>query len=103
MIPWGSFLQAVGLGEEASTAAILNFVVAAFALVLLALSLTAYRRTKMRRLLLVSAAFGMFGAGVALRNVEILYFPGFDTDEVLVALFELAALASFFFALVMKD
>ncbi|MDG6985749.1 MAG: hypothetical protein JRM73_03280 [Nitrososphaerota archaeon] len=96
-------MQAFGLGEEASTAALLNFVVAVFAAVLLALSLSAYRRTKLRRLLLVSAAFGLFGAGVALRNVEILYLPGFDTDEVFVAAFELAALASFFFALVMKD
>ena len=94
-------LQAA-LGEE-STAALLNAVVATFALILLGMSLTAYRRTRLRRLLFVSAAFGLFAASVAMRNIEILYFPGFDTDEIVVAALELAALGSFFAALVMRD
>ena len=96
-------LQVPGLAEDAGTAALLNFVVAAVAFVLLALSLTAYRKTGLRRLLLISAAFGLFGASVAVRNVEILFFPGVDADEILVAALELAALLSFFLGLVMKD
>jgi hypothetical protein len=95
-------LQASAFGEE-GTAAILNSLVAIVALVLLGLSLTAYRKTRLRRLLLVSAAFGLFAASVAMRNIEILFFPALDADEIVVALLELAALGSFFAALVMKD
>ena len=96
-------LQLAGVGEEVGTAALLNVVVAAVALVLLALSLSAYMKTRLRRLLLISVAFGLFGASVAVRNIEILFFPGLDVDEVLVAALELAALLSFFFGLVLKD
>jgi hypothetical protein len=103
MMRYDLALQLVGLGEDPGTAALLNLVVAAVAVVLLALSLTAYRKTRLRRLLLISAAFGLFGASVAVRNVEMLYFPGVDADEILVAALELAALLSFFFGLVMKD
>jgi hypothetical protein len=38
-----------------------------FALVLLALSLSAYRRTRLRRLVLVSLAFGLFAVEVGIR------------------------------------
>ena len=103
MMRYDLALQLVGLGEDLGTAALLNLVVAAVAVVLLALSLTAYRKTRLRRLLLISAAFGLFGASVAVRNVEILFFPGVDADEILVAALELAALLSFFFGLVLKD
>ncbi|MDG7010674.1 MAG: hypothetical protein JRN57_01005 [Nitrososphaerota archaeon] len=103
MIQLLSFLQLAGLGEDAGTAALLNAVVAGVAVVLLALSLTAYRKTRLRRLLLISSAFGLFAASVAVRNIEVLFFPGLDADEVLVAVLELAALLSFFFGLVMKD
>ncbi|MDG6902516.1 MAG: hypothetical protein JRM80_11250 [Nitrososphaerota archaeon] len=96
-------LQLIGVGEEAGTAAILNVLVAAVAVVLLALSVSAYRKTRLRRLLLISAAFGFFGASVAVRNFEILFSPGLDVDELLVAALELGALLSFFFGLVMKD
>lgn len=90
-------------GEEAGTAALLNLLVAGVSLVLLALSLTAYRKTRLRRLLLISAAFGLFGASVVVRNIEVVYFPGMDADEVIVAALELAALLAFFFGLVTKD
>ncbi|MDG6909458.1 MAG: hypothetical protein JRN08_03725 [Nitrososphaerota archaeon] len=103
MIQLLSFLQLAGLGEDAGTAALLNAVVAGVAVVLLALSLTAYRKTRLRRLLLISSAFGLFAASVAVRNIEVLFFPGLDADEVLVAVLELVALLSFFFGLVMKD
>ena len=103
MTPATLVLQLVGPGEELGTAALLNLIVAGVAVVLLALSLTAYRKTRLRRLLLISTAFGLFGASVAVRNIEIIYFPGLDADEILVAALELAALLSFFFGLVMKD
>ena len=103
MIEGALALQLAGVGEEAGTAALLNVVVAAVALVLLTLSLSAYRKTRLRRLLLISAAFGLFGASVAVRNIELFFFPGLDVDEVLIAALELAALLSFFFGLVLKD
>lgn len=103
MIPSAVLLQALGPGEEAGTAAILNLAVSAFALVLFALSLSAYRRTRLRRLLLVSVAFVIFAASVAVRNVEIFIFPALDVDEVLVTALELISLLCFFFAFVVKD
>ena len=101
MIDWFVPSLAAGAGEEAG-AALLNVAVAVFAVVLLALSLTAYRKTNLRRLLLVSAAFGFFAASVAVRNVEIFVLPSLDADEVLVTALELVALLMFFLALV-KD
>jgi len=89
-------------GEEGA-AALLNLAVGVFAIVLLALSLNAYRKTKLRRLLLVSAAFGSFAASVAVRNIEIFIVPGIDVDEVLVTVLELVTLLLFFLALVLQD
>lgn len=96
-------LELVGAGEEAGTAALLNVAVGVFAIVLLVLSLSAYRRTRLRRLVLVSAAFGFFAASVAVRNLEIFIFPTLDVDEVLVAILELVTLLLFFLALVLRD
>jgi asparagine N-glycosylation enzyme membrane subunit Stt3 len=98
-----SFLVLIGTGEEAGTAALLNLAVGLFAVVLLALSLNAYRKTRLRRLLLVTAAFGFFALSVAVRNLEIFVFPGLDVDEVLVTVLELVTLLLFFFALVFRD
>lgn len=90
-------------GEELGTAAILNLAVAMFSLILFALSLTAYRRTQLRRLLLVSAAFAFFALSIGVRNLEVFVLPGLDVDEVLVTALELISLLFFFVALVMKD
>jgi hypothetical protein len=103
LIPLSGLLASAETGEEAGTAALLNLAVAVFAIILLALSLSAYRKTRLRRLLLVSAAFGAFAASVAVRDIEIFIFPGVDVDEVLVTCFELVALVLFFLALVVKE
>jgi hypothetical protein len=102
MIQLGGLLAIIAPGEEAGTA-VLNLAVGLFAAVLLALSLNAYRRTRLRRLLLVSAAFGFFAASVAARNIEIFVLPGVDVDEVMVAVLELLTLFLFFLALVLRD
>ena len=96
-------LQSVASGGEEGTAALLSLVVVAFAVVLLALSLNAYRKTKIRRLLFVSAAFGFFALSVVVRNIEFFILPGIDVDEVLVTALELLALSLFFLALVFKE
>lgn len=93
----------VVIGEEAGTAALLNLAVGLFAVVLLALSLNAYRKTRLRRLLLVSAAFGSFAASVAVRHIEVFVLPGIDADELLVTALELLTLLLFFLALALKD
>jgi asparagine N-glycosylation enzyme membrane subunit Stt3 len=90
------------VGEE-GTAALLNLAVAAIAIVLMALSLNAYRKTRLRRLVLVSGAFGFFALSVVVRNIEIFVLPGVDADEVIVTLLELTMLLLFFLALVLKD
>ncbi len=103
MTPVIGVLVGVGFNEEQGTEALLNVVVALFAVLLFALSLTAYRRTHLRRLLFVSGAFGLFAAAAAARNLEILIFPGVDVDGVIVSLLELSSLLLFFLALVFRD
>ena len=103
MIPTILTLLQIPAGGEEGTAALLNLAVGVFAVILLALSLNAYRKTKLRRLLLVSAAFGFFALSVVVRNVEIFILPGIDVDEVLVTLLVLAMLLLFFLALVLRD
>ena len=95
-------LQILSGGEE-GTAALLNLAVGLFAVILLVLSLNAYRKTRLRRLLLVSAAFGFFALSVVVRNIEIFVLPGIDVDEVLVTALELVMLLLFFLALVLRD
>ena len=96
-------LGLVASGEEEGTAALLSLAVGMFAVVLLGLSLNAYRKTGMRRLLLVSAAFGAFALSVVVRNVETFVFPGVDVDEILVTSLQLLTLLLFFLALVLRD
>lgn len=103
MIPPTTLLLQIPGGGEEGTAALLNLAVGLFALILLALSLNAYRKTKLRRLLLVSAAFGFFALSVVVRNIEIFVLPGIDVDEVLVTSLELVMLLLFFLALVLRD
>lgn len=103
MTPLIQYLGLFGAGEEAGTAALLNFAVAGFSLILFALSLKAYSRTRLRRMLLVSSAFFFFAVSVLVRNLEIFVFPAIDVDEVLVTAFELAALLLFFLSLVLRD
>lgn len=96
-------LGLIAPGGEEGTAALLNLAVGLFAVILLALSLNAYRKTRIRRLLFVSAAFGFFALSVVVRNIEIFILPGIDVDEVLVTGLELVTLLLFFLALVLKD
>ena len=103
MIPSLGFIALAAGGEEAGTAAILNVAVAGVSLVLFALSLNAYRGTKLRRMLFVAGAFFSFAVSIAIRNVEVFVFPAIDADEVLVTAAELVALLLFFSALVVKE
>jgi hypothetical protein len=86
------------------TQEILDSAIAIFALVLLALSLSAYKKTHLRRLLLVSAAFGLFAVEVGVRQLDAFVFAvGFQTDQIVVAAMEFVILLLFFLAIVVRD
>jgi hypothetical protein len=80
---------------------LLNFGIGVLALLLMAIALNAYRRTKLRRLLFVSAAFGLFVTKTALENVDVVLFElGPVTTQLLISLLDLGTLLLFFVALV---
>ena len=86
------------------TQEVLDSAIAIFALVLLALSLSAYRKTRLRRLLLVSVAFGLFAVEVGIRQLDDFVFAvGFQTEEIIVGALEFVILLLFFLAVVVRD
>lgn len=88
-------------GFEAEEA--LNAAIAVFALVLLVLTISTYRRTHLRSLLLVSAAFGLFAVQIAIQQFDAFVFAvGVQTDQIIVAFMELVILLLFFFAVVLR-
>jgi uncharacterized membrane protein YhfC len=94
----------VNFDQGFETEELLNIGIAAFALILLALTLSTYRRTRLRRLLLVSAAFGLFAVEVVMRELDAFVFAvGFQTDQVITTVMELIALLLFFLAIVMRN
>jgi hypothetical protein len=81
----------------------LNIVVALFAIMLLAISLIAYRKTNLRRLLFVSVAFGLFAVQAFIRELDELAFVfGSGTEQVIIIILDLAILLFFFLALVVS-
>ena len=90
--------------EGFETQEVLDSAIAIFAMVLLALTLSAYRKTKLRRLILVSAAFGLFAVEVAIRQVDDFVLGLSDqTTMILVAGMEFVVLLLFFLAVVVRD
>ena len=95
--------SAVDLGQGFEAEEILDLAIAAFALVLLGLSLSAYRKTRLNRLLIVSAAFGLFAVEVVVRQLDFFVFAvGVETDEVITTLMEFVILLLFFLAVARK-
>jgi len=94
----------VDFDQGFETQEVLDSAIAIFALVLLALSLSAYRKTHLRRLLLVSGAFGLFAVEVGIRQLDSFVFAvGFQTEQILVAVMEFIILLLFFLAVVVRD
>ena len=92
------------IDEGFETQEALDLAIAVFALVLLGLSLSAYRKTRLRRLLLVSAAFGLFAVEVLLRQLDDYVFNvGEQTAQIVVAAMEFTILLLFFLAIVVRD
>jgi hypothetical protein len=83
---------------------VLDIAITAFALLLMALSLSAYRKTRLRRLLMVSGAFGLFAVEVGIRQLDDFVFAlGVQADQIIVAAMEFAILLMFFIAVVVRD
>lgn len=101
VLPLVSYL--VDIDQQLEVEELLNAAIVAFALVLLALSLTAFRKTRLKRLLIVSSAFGLFAVDVAIRQLGLFVFAvGFETSEVITTLIEFAILLLFFVAVARK-
>jgi hypothetical protein len=81
----------------------LDAAVGVFALLLFTLSLSAYRKTRLRRLLVVSVAFALFAVDVAVRQLDSIVFAvGYQTDLIITTVLEFFILLLFFIAVVMK-
>jgi hypothetical protein len=94
----------VDFDQGFQTQEVLDSAIAIFALVLLALSLSAYRKTRLRRLLLVSVAFGLFAVEVGIRQLDAFVFAlGFQTEQIIVGAMEFIILLLFFLAVVVRD
>ncbi len=94
----------IEVDEQLGPQEALDIAIAIFSLVLLALSLSAYRRTRLRRLLLVSCAFGLFAVEVLIRQLDDFVFNvGFQTAQIVVGVMEFVILLLFFLAIVVRD
>lgn len=96
--------ELVNFDQQFETEELLDVAIGIFALVLLALSISAYRKTHLRRLLIVSIAFLLFAVDVVIRQLDVLVFTlGFQTDQVITTAVEFVILLLFFLAVVIRD
>lgn len=97
--PVGTALQVdVGIYEGVEQA--IKISIAALSLLLLALSLSAYRRTHLRRLLYAAAAFGLFAVQMVVETLEDALEVGAPYVDIVAPGFALAILVLFFLAIV---
>jgi cbb3-type cytochrome oxidase subunit 3 len=90
-------------GESPDLSESLDFATGIFAAFLLAVSLFAYRRTKLTRLLFVSAAFGLYAFRAILPRLDI-YLPTVESTTItaILSVLGFVILALFFIAIVKK-
>lgn len=91
-------------GEGPDLSESLDLATGIFAAFLLAVSLFAYKRTKMKRLLFVSAAFGLYAFRAILPRLEII-LPTVEATTIIIILSStgFVILALFFVAIVKKN
>jgi hypothetical protein len=75
-----------------------------FALILLSISLLAYYRSRQRRLLFVSGAFGLYFIKIITEHLD-LFFPNLETSflDILLAFIDFIILLLFFLAIIKND
>jgi len=97
-------LRALDVDTGFETEDLLEAFIAAFALILLGLTLSAYKKTGLKRPLLVSAAFALFAVEVGILQLDdIVFAVGYQTDEIVIAAMEFAILLLFFLAVVVRE
>jgi hypothetical protein len=90
--------------DKGDIAEIFEFGSGIFAAILFALSLIAYKNIKSKRLVFVSAAFGLIAIRTILLRLD-LFVPEIESSllELLLAVMGFVALALFFFAIVKRE
>ena len=81
----------------------IKIAIAALSLLLVALSLSAYRRTQLRRLLFAAAAFGLFAVQMIVEYADDALGIGAPFTGIIAAAFTLGILILFFLAIVRRD
>jgi len=91
--------------KENITTDIFELVSGILAAILFALSLRAYRKLKIKGMLFVSAAFGIFAARTIVIETRDIYVGGGEASalEPLLSIMFLMALALFFFAIIQRE
>jgi len=89
--------------EELDIAELLKLGSGLFALVLLSISLLAYYRSRQRRLLFVSGAFGLYFIKIITENLD-LFIPNLENSvwELLLAFINFIILLLFFLAIIKR-
>lgn len=90
--------------DRGDIAEIFEFGSGIFAFLLFGLSLVAYKNMKMRRILFVSIAFGLFGLRTVVARLD-LFMPEIESSmvEMTLAIMSFAALSLFFIAIVRRE
>ena len=89
-------IQGFGLNE------IIDLSIMGFSLVLFALSVSAYRSTKIKKIGFASAAFALFAIQLFLEYIEDVFTVFEDNLEIVLSIITLMILILFFFAVVKK-
>ena len=102
----GFFLQ-TGLSEEEWYDSIESVILAAtgiFSLLLLALSILAYKRTGLKKIIFAAIAFSLFAVQLLLESIEDIFLLGdLPIMDILSSAMTLAILVLFFLAIVRKN
>jgi hypothetical protein len=98
-----SFISSLQIMVDSELTEVLSLAVGAFALLLLAITLSAYRKTNLLRLLLVSSAFGLFAVKTLVRHLDLFVFNwGPQTTDFLLTALDFVILVLFFLSLSVK-
>ena len=90
--------------DKGDIAEIFDFGSGIFAAILCVLSLIAYQRVKLKKILFVAIAFGLFALHTILSRLD-LFMPDIESSllEMILAITSFIALSLFFLAIVRKD
>lgn len=89
--------------EGFETEELLEFAIGLFALLLFALTISTYRKTRLTRLLIVAIAFLLFAVEVVIKQLdEFVLAVGYQTDQTIAVGMEFIILLLFFIAVVVE-